>query len=71
MELYPTFVDPQMFAVYHYFSSEFPQLIHYVENLLNEGYSPADIENFAEAKIGVCETSYSVKIIAYYLILTN
>jgi hypothetical protein len=66
-----TFKSAHQKLVYEYFSDEFPQVIRYVRDLLLRGYNPDQIEQIAEIKIGVCETSYSVNLIARYLVATD
>ena len=67
MKPYPNSNYSQSDAVYRYFLTEFPQVIHFVQNLIDQGYTPEEIEEIAEQKIGVCETSYSARLIAQYL----
>jgi len=67
METGPNSHEAQPYTVYRYFLTEFPQLIDFVRDLLGKGFNPEQIQQFAEGKIGVCETSYSVKLIAQHL----
>ena len=68
MKIEPDPIDQTLHAVYAFYLTEYPQLVKFVRGMVDEGYTPEEIEDFAEAKIGVCETSYSAKIIAKYLI---
>jgi predicted Zn-dependent protease len=68
MKIKPAPIDQTAQAIYAFYLTEFPHLVGFIQKMVNEGYTPEEIEDFAEAKIGVCETSYSAKIIARYLI---
>ncbi len=54
-------------GIFYYFKENYPELIRLVTTLMALGKTPDEIEKFAEDRIGVCEISITVKIIAEYL----
>ena len=54
-------------AAYHYLDRTHPDVIRLVETLLNQGLTPRQVQQYAEARIGPCETSHFAFLVAEHL----
>ena len=54
-------------VAFHYFDRTQPEIIRLVKQLLSLGLTPTEVQQFAEERIGPCETTYIAYLVARHL----